>query len=208
MNPKVDHYLIAGCGRCQLYNTPQCKIHTWQQELIALRMIMLECGLTEDLKWSMPTYTTAGKNVLIVAAFKEFCSINFLKGALLKDEQHILVQPGENSQSAKYLKFTAAKQITKLKAVIKSYVKEAIALEESGKKVNFKKIEDYTIPEELQYKFDEFPAFKNAFNALTSGKQRGYLIHFSQAKQATTKIVRIEKCMPKIFEGRGFNDYK
>jgi uncharacterized protein YdeI (YjbR/CyaY-like superfamily) len=208
MNPKVDHYLIAGCGRCSLYNTPQCKVHIWQKELVALRMIMLECGLTEELKWSMPTYTADGKNVLIVAAFKEFCSINFFKGALLKDEQQILVQPGENSQSAKLLKFTDVKQITKQKAAIKSYVKEAIELEKSGKKVTFKKITEYDIPEELQHKFDELPAFKNAFKALTPGKQKSYLIHFTQTKNSVTRQGRIDKCMPKIFEGRGFNEYK
>ncbi|MBP6431411.1 MAG: YdeI/OmpD-associated family protein [Ferruginibacter sp.] len=208
MNPKVDHYLIAGCGRCNLYNTPQCKVNNWQKELVALRMIMLECGLTEELKWSMPTYTADGKNVLIVAAFKDFCSINFFKGALLKDEQHILVQPGENSQSAKLLKFTDVKQITKQKVIIKSYVKEAIEIEKQGKKVSFKKITEQKIPEELQTKFDELPAFKAAFNALTPGKQRGYLIHFSQPKQSATRQSRIEKCIPKIFEGKGFNDYK
>jgi uncharacterized protein YdeI (YjbR/CyaY-like superfamily) len=208
MNPKVDHYLIAGCGRCNLYNTPQCKVNTWQKQLIALRMIMLECGLTEELKWGVPTYTVEGKNVLIVAAFKEFCSINFFKGVLLKDEHQILVQLGENSQSGKLLKFTDVKQIAKQKAIIKSYVKEAIEIEKQGKKVSFKKITEHKIPEELQDKFAELPAFKAAFNALTPGKQRGYLIHFSQPKQTSTKQSRIEKCMPKIFEGKGFNDYK
>jgi uncharacterized protein YdeI (YjbR/CyaY-like superfamily) len=148
------------------------------------------------------------KNVLIVAAFKEFCSINFFKGVLLKDEHRILVQPGENSQSGKLLKFTDVKQITKLKSIIKSYVKEAIEIEKQGKKVSFKKITEHKIPEELQDKFDELPAFKAAFNALTPGKQRGYLIHFSQPKQAATRQSRIEKCIPKIFEGKGFNDYK
>lgn len=203
MNPLIDLYLQDGCGRCKLYKTLQCKVHTWHNELIKLRAIVLATELTEDFKWKQPCYTYNNANVAMVTAFKEYCVISFFKGALLKDEHKILSQPGENSQSVKWIKFTNVKDIIKLEKIIKAYIKEAIEVEKTGAKIEFKKAEDYTIPEELETKFKEDKKLKAAFEKLTSGRQRGYLLHFAQPKQATTRISRIEKCMPKILEGKG-----
>lgn len=206
MNPQVDLYLKDGCGRCKLYTTPQCKTITWQEELKALRKIVLACELTEELKWKQPCYTYNNANVLMIAAFKERCVINFFKGALLKDPKNILEFPGENSQSAKWIQFTAVNDILKLESTIKAYIKEAIELEKSGAKVELKKTADYEVPQELKTKFKENPAFEKAFNSLTPGRQRGYLLFFAAAKQPATRITRIEKYTPQIFEGKGMND--
>lgn len=206
MNPLIDLYLQNGCGRCKLYKTPQCKVHTWHNELVKLRAIVLSAELTEDFKWKQPCYTYNNTNVVMVTAFKEHCVISFFKGALLKDEHKILSQPGENSQSVKWIKFTNVKDIAKLEKTIKAYIKEAIELEKLGAKVELKKVEDYAVPQELETKFKEDKKFKTAFEKLTPGRQRGYLLHFAQPKQAATRISRIEKCIPKILEGKGFLD--
>lgn len=206
MNPKIDKYLAVGCGRCPLGNTPECKVHNWTEELETLREIVLECGLTEELKWGVPCYTFAGNNVAIVSAFKEFCSISFFKGSLLKDEAGILVKQGENSQAARLVKFTAVSQILKVESSLKNYVKEAVEIEKAGLKVAYKDVSEYEIPEELQRKLNDNEAFKNAFNTLTPGRQKGYILHFSQAKQPATREARIEKAMPRIFLGKGLND--
>lgn len=208
MNPKVDHYFIAGCGRCPLADTPECKVHNWQEELQLLRSILLECGLTEELKWGVPCYTFQKNNVIILGAFKEYCMISFFKGALLSDTEGILTKPGENTQAGRVIRFTNVKQVVKLEAVLKAYIYEAIEVEKSGAKVTYKKADEYAIPDELTQKFKEDPEFKKAFYALTPGRQKGYIIHFSQPKQSATRVSRIEKCMSKIFEGKGFNDYK
>jgi uncharacterized protein YdeI (YjbR/CyaY-like superfamily) len=204
-NPKIDLYLIDGCGRCDLYATPKCKVKKWQSELEALRDIVLDCGLTEELKWSVPTYTYNNKNIAIVSAFKEYCSLSFFKGALLKDNKGILQKQGESSQSARLIKFTNLKEVLKNKANIKSYLLEAIKNEEEGLKVEFKKNPE-PIPEELLSKMEEMPALKKAFNALTPGRQRGYIIYFSQPKQSKTRESRIEKYISKILSGKGFFD--
>lgn len=205
-NPQIDLYLKQGCMRCKYGATPQCKVHAWHDELVALREIVLEAGLKEELKWSVPCYTHDGKNMLIVAAFKDWASINFFKGSLLKDEKKLLTSPGENSQSGMYMKFTQLKDIINHKATIKSYIKELIALEKAGAKVEFKKIDEVKLPDELEQKFKESPAFKKAFKALTPGRQRGYIIHFAQAKQSATRIARIEKYEDKIMQGKGMMD--
>lgn len=205
MNQKVDLYLEEGCGRCSFYRTPQCKVHNWPEELKQLRRIALDCGLNEEFKWSQPCYVFQNSNILIVTAFKEYAALAFFKGALLEDPNGILVAPGENSQSARHVRFTNVKDILELEPILKAYIHEAMEVEKIGLKVNFKKSPE-PIPEELQHKFEEVPALKSAFEALTPGRQRGYILHFSQAKQAKTREARIDKCMDKIFKGKGFND--
>ncbi len=204
-NPKVDNYLIEGCGRCPLVGTPQCKVHTWEEELVELRRILLESGLTEELKWSQPCYTWEDNNVLILAAFKDFCSVSFFKGTLLKDPEGVLESPGPSSQAVRQFKFTNLEQIAEMEPVIKTYLQEAIEIEEAGLKVEFKKNPE-PIPDELQQKFDQDPAFEAAFLALTPGRQRGYILYFSGAKQSATRVSRIEKYLPQIFEGKGMQD--
>jgi uncharacterized protein YdeI (YjbR/CyaY-like superfamily) len=205
MNPKIDTYLIEGCGRCPLGNTPQCKVNSWREELETLRQIVLECGLKEELKWGVPCYTYENKNIVIVSAFKEYSSLSFFKGSLLKDPHNILVKPGENSQASRLIKFTNAKQIIQQKKEIKSLLNEAIAIEKSGAKVAFKKNPE-PIPAELLKKFKSNPSLKKAFDALTPGRQRGYIIYFSGAKQSQTRESRIEKCTNRILQGKGFHD--
>ncbi|MCB0431327.1 MAG: YdeI/OmpD-associated family protein [Flavobacteriales bacterium] len=204
-NPEVDAYLAEGCGRCPLGGTADCKVHTWPGELKLLRKIVLDCGLTEERKWGIPCYTFQQHNVAIVSAFKEYAALSFFKGALLQDEHKLLTMPGENTQSARVIRFTDVKQIAKLEPVLKAYIHEAIEVEKAGLKVDFKK-EPEPIPEELQNKFAENPDLTTAFYALTPGRQRGYILHFSQPKQSKTRESRIEKCMPKIMAGKGFYD--
>jgi len=204
LNPEVDKYLADGCMRCKYGATPQCKVHNWQAELELLRQIVLETGLKEEIKWGAPVYTHKGKNIVSVAALKESANIGFFKGVLLTDEHKILQQQG-NIQSGRIIKFTKADEITKLKDVLKSYVLEAINLEESGKKVEIKK-NPVPIPDELIQVFEDDPLFKKAFYALTPGRQRGYIIHFSQPKQSQTRLGRIEKYKIQIFNGVGLND--
>lgn len=203
---QVDQYLIDGCGRCKLYKTPQCKVHAWSTELKVLRAIIQDCGLTEELKWSVPCYTFENKNVLILAAFKDYCSVSFFKGALLKDTKKLLSTPGENSQAARQFKFTSVKEIEKLSSNIKAYIKEAIELEKQGKKIEFKQTSEDLMIEELESAFKKNASLKKAFYALTPGRQRGYLLFFSQAKQSATRASRIEKCTATILKGKGLND--
>lgn len=205
MNPKVDKYLIDGCMRCPLGATPDCKVNNWPEELEKLRMIVLDCGLTEELKWGVPCYTFQKSNVLIISAFKEYCSLSFFKGALLKDAHRILEKPGENTQAGRLVKFTNVKQIVEIEPVLKEYIYEAVEAEKAGLKVNTKKNPE-PIPEELQNKFEDIPALKTAFDALTPGRQRAYILHFSAPKQSKTRVSRIEKCMEKILAGKGLND--
>lgn len=206
MNQNVDTYLAEGCYRCNLGGTPQCKVHKWNDELILLRKILLDCGLTEEIKWSFPCYTNHGKNIVMLSAFKEYASVSFFKGSLLNDAEHLLDKPGENSQSSRQFRFKDVENIIKLEATIKAYVFEAIEVEKAGLKVASKPVEEYDMPDELQQQFDSLPKLKEAFYALTPGRQKGYLLYFSQAKQAKTRISRIEKFIPKILQGKGFND--
>ena len=206
MNPHVDEYLAHGCGRCSLYDTPKCKVFTWQDELKQLRLILSETELTEEVKWSNPCYTYQGKNVLMMACFKEFATIAFFKGALMKDPENLLEFAGKNSQSSKRFRFTSVDQIVALEPVIKAYVKEAIEVEKSGKKIESPDKKELEYPEELIAKFEEDPRLKEAFEALTPGRKRGYILYFDGAKQSKTKTSRIEKFIPKILEGKGFHD--
>ncbi len=205
LNPQVDQFLADGCGRCKYHATPQCKVNTWREELETLRQIVLECGLTEEIKWGMPTYTHGGKNVVMVNAFKAYAALSFFKGMLLDDPAKLLQKHGESSQSAQSIRFTDVATIHHLEQTLKSYIQAAIALEESGAKVAFNKNPE-TIPDELAEKFDQSPDFKKAFYSLTPGRQRGYILYFKDAKQAQTRHNRIEKYMDKIMQGQGMLD--
>lgn len=205
MNPDVDHYLSEGCGRCPLAATPECKVHNWQDELRLLRRIVLDCGLTEERKWGVPCYTFQGGNVSIVSAFKDYCSLSFFKGSLLQDSHQLLEKPGENTQAGRIMRFTQVQQILENEAVIKAYIFEAIEVEKAGLKAEYKRNPE-PIPKELSQKMDQDPRFKAAFEVLTPGRQRGYILFFAQPKQSQTREGRIEKCKPKIFEGKGLND--
>ncbi len=206
LNPKVDVYFTAGCGRCPLVNTPECKVHNWDAELAMLREIVLDCGLNEELKWSHPVYTFQKNNIVMIGAFKENCVLSFFKGALLKDSAKILSKPGENTQAGRVIRFTNVQEIVALESIIKAYIYEAIEVEKAGLKVNLKTTSDFIIPEEFQTKLDEIPALKTAFESLTPGRQRAYILHFSQPKQSKTRLERIENCVPQILIGKGLND--
>lgn len=207
MTKTVDQYLAEGCGRCVLGGTPNCKVHSWQAELRQLRELVLGCGLNEESKWGVPCYTYQKKNILIIAAFKEYCSISFFKGSLLSDTEGILDKPGENTQSARLVRFKSVKDISKIEKTVQTYIYEAIEIEKAGLKVNFKKAQDYSVPKELNQKFKSAPGFHTAFKALTPGRQKAYLIYFSEPKQSKTRLARIEKCLPKIQMGKGPNEY-
>jgi uncharacterized protein YdeI (YjbR/CyaY-like superfamily) len=205
MNVKADTYFTHGCGRCALGGTPQCKVHNWEEELAALRALLLNSELSEECKWGVPCYTFNNANVILLTAFKEYCALAFVKGTLLKDAYNILEKPGENTQGGRVVKITQLKQVKKLKPVLKMYIHEAVELEKSGRKVIFKKNPE-KVPDELQAKLDKNAAFKKAFYALTPGRQRGYILFFSAARQKQTREARIEKCMPQILKGKGLHD--
>ena len=192
MNPKVDFF----------FN----KTSQWQEEYGLLRMIVLDCGLAEELKWGCPCYTLDDKNVVLIHGFKEYCALLFMKGALLQDSKGILIQQTENVQSARQIRFTSASQVTKMKATLKAYIHEAIEVEKAGMKVPLKTTSEYPIPEEFQIKLNENAALKTAFKALTPGRQRAYLFHFSQPKQSKTRESRIEKYTQQILDGKGLDD--
>ncbi len=207
MNPEIDAYLLEGCGRCALGGTLECKVHNWQEELKYLRRVVLDCGLTEERKWGVPCYTHNGSNILMVAAFKDTCTLSFFKGALLEDDHKILEKPGENTQSGRVIRFTDVERIAALEPILKTYIFEAIEVEEAGLKVDFKKASEYKVPEEFKKRLDGDPELKAAFESLTPGRQKGYLLYFSSAKQSKTRESRIEKSISKIFKGRGHNEW-
>jgi uncharacterized protein YdeI (YjbR/CyaY-like superfamily) len=192
MNPKVDFFFD--------------KSSKWQKEYEQLRMIALECGLTEELKWGCPCYTFEKKNIVLIHGFKEYCALLFFKGALLNDTDHILIQQTENVQSARQIRFTNLQQILQMEPMIKAYVFEAIEVEKAGLKVTLKKTAEFNVPQEFQEKLDKMPSLKKAFHALTPGRQRAYLFYFSQPKQAKTRESRIEKYTNQILEGKGLDD--
>lgn len=175
----------------------------WKAEIAAMRRVLAGFALKEERKWGKPTYTMDGKNIVIMGGFKEYFALGFFQGALLKDPKKVLVQLGQ-THAARVMKFTSVKEITAKAAIIKAYVREAIAVEKAGLRMKPKKTSDYPVPEELRERFRKDPRFKRAFDALTPGRQRSYLYHFASAKQSATRRARIEKAMPAIFEGRGF----
>ncbi|TNJ47165.1 DUF1801 domain-containing protein [Tamlana fucoidanivorans] len=187
-------------------NTYLNSLKKWQTELTKLREIVLECALNETFKWMHPCYTDNGKNIVLIHEFKNYCALLFHKGALLKDPEKLLVQQTENMQSARQIRFTSLSEIEELKSTIKAYIKEAIEIETFGKHVEKKKTSAFNRPKELEQKFKENPAFEKAFDNLTAGRQRGYLLHFDKPKQSKTKMSRIEKNMERIMDGYGLND--
>jgi len=192
MNPKVDFFFD--------------KAEKWQAEFKQLRTIILDCGLTEELKWGQPCYTFQDSNIVLMHGFKEYCALLFFKGALLNDANDILIQQTENVQSARQIRFTNAKEIVKMENILKAYIYEAIEVEKAGLKVKLKKTSDFRVPEEFQKKLDKNRALKEAFDALTPGRQRAYIFHFSQPKQSKTREARVEKYIPQILDGKGLND--
>ena len=192
MNPKVDWCFT--------------KAKKWQEELETLRTIVLDCNLNEELKWGQPCYTFQNGNVLIIHGFKEYCALLFFKGVLLKDTNGILIQQTEHVQATRQIRFTNLKEIIKLEPILKAYIYEAIEVERAGLKVKLKKTAEFKMPEELKKKLNKIPVFKKAFNALTPGRQRGYILYFSQAKQTKTREARIEKHMKQILSGKGLHD--
>ena len=192
MNPKVDWFFD--------------KDSQWQEEYEKLRLICLDCGLTEELKWGCPCYTYQKNNIVLIHGFKEYCALLVFKGALLNDPDGILIQQTENVQSARQIRFTDLLEIVELEAILKTYIFEAIEVEKAGLRVDLKKTADFAIPQEFQSKLDHIPALKTAFEALTPGRQRGYLFHFSQPKQSKTREARVEKYIPQILSGKGLDD--
>jgi len=192
MNPKVDAFLS--------------RTEKWQEEMERLRMIVLDCQLSEELKWGVPCYTLKNSNVVLIHAFKDYCALLFVKGSLLSDSNSILIQQTENVQAGRQVRFTNISQIIELEATLKAYIFEATEIEKAGLKVEFKKTAEYNIPEELKVKFNEMPVLKTTFESLTPGRQRTYIFYFSQAKQAKTRESRIEKYIPQILNGKGLDD--
>src|SRR2546430_3492403 len=192
MNPKVDWFFT--------------KATAWQEEFEKLRKLVLDCGLTEELKWGCPCYSFEKRNIVLIHGFKEYCALLFFKGALLNDANGILVQQTKNVQASRQIRFTNVREIDKIEPILKAYIKEAIEVEKAGLKVDYKKTADFAIPEEFQNKLDEIPALKTAFDALTPGRQRGYILYFSAPKQSKTRESRIAQCMQQILDGKGLND--
>jgi uncharacterized protein YdeI (YjbR/CyaY-like superfamily) len=192
MNPKVDWFFS--------------KASKWKEEYSELRMLVLACGLTEELKWGCPCYTLKKSNIVLIHGFKDCCALLFMKGALLKDAKNILVQQTANVQAARQIRFTSDKEIVKMKATIKAYIKEAIAAENAGLKVDMKKTTQFNMPNEFETVLNDMPELKTAFYNLTPGRQRGYLLHFSSAKQTKTREQRVEKYLQKILDGKGLED--
>ncbi len=191
-NPKVDFFFT--------------KAEKWNQEFAKLRTIVLGCGLTEELRWGKPCYTFQNSNVVLIHGFKEYCALLFMKGALLKDDKGILVQQTENVQAARQIRFINVREMTRMEPILKAYIKEAIEVEKAGLHVSYKRTSEFKMPEEFQRKLDENPGLRTAFEALTPGRQRGYLLYFSAPKQSKTRESRIEKCIPLIFDGMGLGD--
>jgi uncharacterized protein YdeI (YjbR/CyaY-like superfamily) len=191
-NPKVDFYFS--------------KAKRWQAELEKLRMIILDCQLTEELKWGKPCYTFQKSNIVVIIPLKEYCALMFCKGALLNDANGILIKPGENTQAGRWIKFTNVREIVEMETILKAYIYEAIEVEKAGLKVNYRKTSEFIIPEEFHKKLDEIPALKTAFDALTPGRQRAYILYFCAPKQSKTRESRVKKCMQQILNGKGLND--
>lgn len=205
MTDQVDVFLEQGCGRCAFGNTPRCKVHPWVPVFKRLRALLLASGLTETVKWGVPCYTHQSKNVAILGPFREFCTLSFFKGALLKDPAGILEKHGEHSQAHRIVRFTDASQVAPLETILSEYLQEAKAIEASGEKVSFKK-DPEPMPAELVMELKDHPALQSAFKRLSPGRQRGYILYFSQPKQSATRTARIRKCKESILQGKGLHD--
>lgn len=192
MNPKVDFYFLSS--------------KKWRAELEQLRKIVLDCGVTEELKWGVPCYTYQKHNIVLIHTFKEYCAVLFVKGVLLQDKEGILIQQTERVQAARQIRFTHVREVVKIAPILKAYIYEAIEVEKAGLKVKLKKPADFKVAQEFQSKLDEMPTLKAAFESLTPGRKRGYLLYFSDAKQSKTRTARVEKCIPGILNGKGLNE--
>ena len=192
LNPEVDAVLREA--------------EKWREEMAKLRMIVLDCQLKEELKWGKPCYTFQKNNIVIIQGFKEYCALMFFKGALIEDADEILIAPGKNTQAGRQVRFSDVQEIVEMEPILKAYINEAIEAEKAGLKVNFKETSEYPVPEEFQNKLDETPGLKTAFEALTPGRQRAYMLFFSGAKQSKTRESRVEKHIPRILNGKGLND--
>ncbi|MBX7098721.1 MAG: YdeI/OmpD-associated family protein [Myxococcaceae bacterium] len=201
----VDAYLRDGCGRCEKYRTPACKVHLWARPLEALRALVLESELVEEMKWGSPCYTLGGKNVLMIASFKEYCALQFFKGAALEDPDGVLESAGPNSQHVRFIKFRSGQDVAARKKAAKRLVAQAIELERAGGKVAPRSTPD-AVPEELARRLAAQPALRRAFDALTPGRRRSHVLHVSGAKQAETRERRVDRCAEAILAGRGFNE--
>jgi uncharacterized protein YdeI (YjbR/CyaY-like superfamily) len=199
MNPKVDFYFNNA-------NPSDDLAANWHEEFRKLRNIVLDCLLTEELKWGVPCYTFRNNNIVLIHGFKKYCALLFFKGALLKDKNGILIQQTKNVQAARQIRFTSVREIVELEPILKEYIFEAIEVEKAGLKVNYKETTDFTVPEEFQKKLDEIPSLKTAFHSLTQGRQRAYIFYFSAPKQSKTRETRVEKYIPQILTGKGLND--
>lgn len=206
MTRDVEVYFEEGCGRCALGGTPGCKVHAWREPMAELRRIVLESGLREESKWGVACYTWNGKNVLLLSAFKDFCCLSFFKGVLLNDPDRFLEAPGKHSQAARLAKFTARRDVLEQEPLLRSFIHEAIEAEKAGLKVDFKEKDALELPDELLETFAANPELEEAFRELTPGRQRGYVLYFSGARQSQTRLSRIEKYAPRILEGKGIHD--
>ncbi len=205
MVKSVQDYLVRGCGRCSLFDTPDCKVHRWREELLLMREMANASELTETSKWGVPCYTFQGKNVLLISAFKEYCAMSFFKGALLKDPMALLEKQGENSHAERILKITDIEQLYDVKSAVMRLIVQAVQLEKEGRQVD-KNTSAMPYPQELVDIMREDEDFRHAFDRLTPGRQRGYLLYFSAARQSATRTSRIKKYMPAIREGKGIHD--
>lgn len=192
MNPAIDAYIE--------------ELAEWREEMIYLRKMVLACNLQEEQKWGQPCYCLGNKNIVLIHGFKDYCALLFMKGSLLSDSHKLLIQQTENVQAGRQIRFTNLQQIIELEPILKAYIFEAIEVEKAGIKVPMKKHEDFVVPEELTSKFDELPSLKEAFYALTPGRQRAYILHFSGSKNSVTRIARIDKYIPRIMNGKGITD--
>lgn len=204
-NTSVDAYLQDGCGRCERYQTPQCKVHRWTDALVALRALLLETELVEEMKWGSPCYTLDGKNVVMITSFLDFCALAFWKGVLLADPNSVLEAPGPNSRVIRQFRFTSAARVEANEEAVRGFLKQAIELERSGAKVETGGIPE-PMPDELLVVLDGDPEVRAAYDALTPGRQRSYILHVSGSKNEATRAGRAERCVTKILAGKGFNE--
>lgn len=204
-NASVESYLAEGCGRCEHYQTPQCKVHLWTEELLALREILKSSGLEETMKWGSPCYTFEGKNVAMMGSFRDYCSISFFKGVLLEDPNGVLEAPGPNSRHARLLKFRSLEDVERLASQALNFLSQAVEIRQKGLKVEAAEVEP--LPAELEARLMSEDGLWDAFEGLTPGRQRSFILHVSGAKNPETRVRRAEKCVPKIWAGKGFNEY-
>lgn len=204
-NTSVESYLAEGCGRCEHYQTPQCKVHLWKEELLALRGILRSSDLEETMKWGSPCYTFDGKNVAMMGSFRDYCSISFFKGVLLEDPEGVLEAPGPNSRHARLLKFRSMDDVERLASQALNFLNQAVEIQKKGLKVDAAEAEP--LPDELEARLLSEDGLWEAYEALTPGRQRSFILHVSGAKNPETRVRRAEKCVPKIWAGKGFNEY-